>query len=789
MPPVSGPVGLPRNLPTSTRRYGSSQSDVTASDRTAPAKPRFHAPRAADYDAPVNRIRLLPEHVANQIAAGEVVERPASVVKELVENSLDAGPTRISVEIGAGGRSLIRVTDDGTGMSRDDALLCLERHATSKIRRAEDLASIATMGFRGEAIPSIASVSRFTLTTRERDDTSGEATQVVINGGKIIEVKAAASPSGTSVEVRQLFFNLPARRKFLRGEDTERAHIAHYLTLVALAFPQVGFAFVNDGRTSWQLPPVAWTDPAGRFAALRERLRQLHGADVPLLPVDLAAEVEEAREEIHGPLSEVHGPGAGGSSFRLGNPDPGIPPGDATPTSRFRLWGFIGAPGVSRGTRDEQHLFVNQRPVDNRGLNFALLEGYHTALMRGRYPVCCLFLEIDPAAVDVNVHPQKREVKFREEQAVRRLVAKAVRDTLLAFHGTAGGGRGFGGQVGTGAEENAPARHATSDASSLSEGGPASASPDLAALTSGSRSPGGEGLGGSGHAPGFHFAPPSEAPPAQTALPLSLKPRSLSPLHPTAADDVPPTAAALSAFPTVPGSSAFSPPSSTQPAPSTATAPLAHWSAGPLAHPPSGGAPVPLLHVPLRLVGVVGRLYVVLESDRGLVLLDQHAAHERILFEQMLARIETAQQAPSQRLLLPETVELTPRDADFVRRNLATLTRLGVGLSEFGERTFLLDALPPFVKAGNPKQFVFELIDALKSAGEGVNNARLGEDVVAKTVCRHAVKANDPLRGPELENLVNDLRRCTMPYTCPHGRPTLIEMNWRELEKKFGRTG
>lgn len=198
---------------------------------------------------------------------------------------------------------------------------------------------------------------------------------------------------------------------------------------------------------------------------------------------------------------------------------------------------------------------------------------------------------------------------------------------------------------------------------------------------------------------------------------------------------------------------------------------------------------MPLLHVPLRLVGVVGRLYVVLESDRGLVLLDQHAAHERVLFEQMLSRIEAESQAPSQRLLLPETVELSPRDADFVRQNLETLTRLGVGLSEFGERTFLLDALPPFVKAGNSRQFAGELIDALKAAGAGVNSARLGEEVVAKTVCRHAVKANDPLGMRELEGLVNDLRHCEMPYTCPHGRPTLIEMNWRELEKKFGRTG
>lgn len=229
----------------------------------------------------VNRIRLLPEHVANQIAAGEVVERPASVVKELVENSLDAGTTRIIVEIGAGGRSLIRVTDDGRGMSRDDALLCLERHATSKITRAEDLASIATMGFRGEALPSIASVSRFVITTREREDTSGEATQVVVNGGKIVEVKAAASPSGTTIEVRQIFFNLPARRKFLRAEETERAHIQHYLTLVALAWPQVGFSFVTDGRQAWQLPPVPWSSDADRFTALKERLRQLHGAETP----------------------------------------------------------------------------------------------------------------------------------------------------------------------------------------------------------------------------------------------------------------------------------------------------------------------------------------------------------------------------------------------------------------------------------------------------------------------------------------------------------------------------
>src|SRR5437762_2314813 len=234
----------------------------------------------------MNRIRLLPEHVANQIAAGEVVERPASVVKELVENALDAQASRVTVEIQAGGRSLIRVTDDGFGMSRDDALLCLERHATSKIQRAEDLASIGTMGFRGEALPSIASVSRFTLTTRERDAASPEGTQILINGGKIIEVKAAGSAPGTILEVRQIFFNLPARRKFLRTEETEAAHIQHYLTLAALAFPEVAFAFQKDGRTVWQLPAQKSSAEIGeRLPALRERLRALMG-EVKLLPVD-----------------------------------------------------------------------------------------------------------------------------------------------------------------------------------------------------------------------------------------------------------------------------------------------------------------------------------------------------------------------------------------------------------------------------------------------------------------------------------------------------------------------
>jgi DNA mismatch repair protein MutL len=661
----------------------------------------------------VNRIRLLSEQVANQIAAGEVVERPASAVKELVENALDAHPTQLTVEIMAGGRSLIRVTDDGTGMSRDDALLSLERHATSKIRRSEDLAAISTMGFRGEALPSIASVSRFTLTTREREGGSPEGTQIIIAAGKILEVKAAGIAPGTSVEVRQLFYNLPARRKFLRTEETEAAHIQHYLTLAALAFPEVAFTFKKDGRLVWQLPAVKIAnDGAGRAEALRERLRALYADQQRLLPVDLT---ESHAENIES--------------------DPRSPNTDFS----YRIWGFIGAPGVSRATREEQHLFVNRRPVENRGLNFAMLEGYHTALMKGRYPVCCLFLEINPAGVDVNIHPAKREVKFHQEGEVRRFVARAVKETLLKFHNVEQGER----------MQRPPLASTQTVLPKL----PTALQPSTEADTAAPKQqPLRMGFASVPESGGTVIAIPSPSvQPKVDNIPLpSSFPRGLTEKSPAPAE-------------------------ANAPASGTPTR-SSHWQ-----------STEPLLKVDLRLVGVIGKLYVVLESDRGLVLLDQHAAHERILYEQMLNRLEQNTQAPSQRLLLPETVELSARDAHFLREQLPVLTRLGVGLGEFGERTFLLDALPPFVKAADPRVFVRELVDQLKAAGQEVNTLRLGEHTVAKTVCRHAVKANDPLRGPELENLVEDLRRCAMPYTCPHGRPTLIEMNFKELEKKFGR--
>jgi DNA mismatch repair protein MutL len=535
-----------------------------------------------------------------------------------------------------------------------------------------------------------------------------EGAQIIVNGGTIAEVKVAGSAPGTSIEVRQLFFNLPARRKFLRTEETEAAHIQHYLTLAALAFPEVAFTFVKDGRNVWQLPAVkSGAATSSRIEALRERFRALLG-DEKLLSVNFSA-----------PLVDDGGSATPGETDIFENASPEKSE-IANRKSQIQIWGLIGSPGVSRATRDGQFIFVNRRPVENRGINYALIEGYHNSLMKGRYPVCCLFLEIDPAAVDVNIHPAKREVKFHREFEVRKIAAQAVNDALLAFH-------------------SEPAKP-----------GSTAKTPD---------------------APGeLKFAPEATAP----ALPDF--PEELKPAAPTAAQ-IPPAAQS-------PLKMGFSPESPVPPEPKAPSSPEpAPQSA--IRNPQS---PTPLLNVPLRLVGVIGRLYVLLESDRGLVLLDQHAAHERILFEQMLTRLEQNGFAPSQKLLLPETIELPPRDAQFLRDQLAVLTRLGVGLSEFGERTFLLDALPPFVNAADPRRFVFDLVDELRVAGREVNLARLGEHTVAKTVCRHAVKANDPLAGPELENLVADLRRCAMPYTCPHGRPTLIEMNYRELEKKFGRT-
>ena len=629
----------------------------------------------------MQRVRLLSEKVANQIAAGEVVERPASIVKELVENAIDAEATRIQVEVEAGGRSLIRVTDNGFGMSRDDALLALERHATSKIREATDLDSIRSMGFRGEALPSISSISRFCLTTKERGSVDPHGTRILVHGGKMIDVQAGTGAMGTRVEVRNVFYNLPARRKFLRTAETERSHIHHYLHWIALAYPQIGFTYKHDAKTIWQISPLA--KKSGTDAALDlllQRYRVLNGdaGNMLRLRAEGVFDVRDADRDL-----------------------------GKTCEQPIRLWGLIGAPGVSRSTRSDQHLFVNRRPIENRGLNRALMEGYHSSLMKGRYPVCCLFLDLSPQFVDVNVHPSKKEIKFRNEFGVRRFASESIRGCLREF------------------------------ARSLHPESQNSKKPDSTAPTS---SP---------------LPKPNKAP-----LPLPELSSSNSAVNPPAP---------------FPEDRDSSPILETQKTTGTKkNRPLIIKEL------------VPLLQVPLRLLGVIQKLYVVFESDRGMVIMDQHAAHERILFEQMMKQMELGD-APSQRLLIPETLELGALDAQFLKEQIKTLCRLGVGINEFGDHTFLLDALPPFAKVPDPRQFMLEVIDQLKRSGETVNTIRLGEEVIAQTVCKQAVKANDRLQGRELEQLLDALRHCDMPYTCPHGRPTLIEMPYSELEKKFGR--
>jgi DNA mismatch repair protein MutL len=586
----------------------------------------------------MSRIKLLPETLASQVAAGEVVERPASVVKELVENAIDAGARNIEVGIQRGGISLIRVIDDGCAMDRDDALLSLERYATSKIRSADDLAAVNTLGFRGEALPSIASVARFRLTTREHRALAG--TEIVVNGGRIETVRDAGEAPGTQIEVRSLFFNVPARRKFLRSESTETRHIEHEFFLHALSHPAIGFTFVRDDKFLLQLPIAS---------SIRDRIRDLYDAQL----------VEE--------LLEV------------------IPDGRNVGVS-----GWIGRAGVSRQTRTQQFVFINSRSVESSVITNALREGYHTALMKGQFPITFLSITLDPRNVDVNVHPAKREVRFRDPARVREAVVDAVQRTLSS------------------ARKNWREKFqpkVESEREGLKTPEPASSLPDL-------------------------VRPEPSLP--ETALQA---PRDLvSPQVVEPGRDRPPAD----------NGSSF------------------------------------------QIIGVLNRLYVLMENSEGLVLVDQHAAHERILFEELRRRMEE-QGVPSQRMLLPQIFSLPPRDAEWVERNIPTLQKMGIGIEDFGGNSFRIESIPAFLGVADAVKFLREIIDELKVTSRSSSPMRLGEDMIATTVCRHAVKANDPLRYPEIEKLIRDLLACELPYCCPHGRPTMIQISLAELEKKFGR--
>jgi len=598
----------------------------------------------------MSRIRLLPETVASQVAAGEVIERPASVIKELVENSIDAGARQIEIGIKRGGISLMRVIDDGCGMDRDDALLSLERHATSKIRSISDLESVGTLGFRGEALPSIASVSRFRLTTREPKADAG--TEIVVNGGKIDIVRDGGEAPGTQVEVRSLFYNVPARRKFLRAENTEARNIEHQLHLQAIGHADVAFIFARDDRVVFQLPASAM---------LNDRIRDLYGNELlaQLLPVN------------------------GGDS------------------NEIKISGLVGQAGLSRQTRSQQLVFVNGRAIDSPVITAAIREGYHTALMKGQYAVTFLFVDVDPGSVDVNVHPAKREVRFRDPNGIREAIVRAIQTTLASSRANW--------------QEKFRA--------------PIPASAGTAAVVSQI-----ERLGGS---------PPCELPQFETEFGLRGE-RSVD----------------------------------------VTTRPIEVNR--PHQQPKVDNNQQPRTPQQFQIIGVLNNLYVLMENADGLVLVDQHAAHERILFEELRRRMEE-QGVPSQKLLISQTFEVAPRDADWIEQNMPVLQKMGIGIESFGPNTFKIDSLPGFLKVTDGAQFMRKVIDDLKSASDRSSPLRLGEEMIASTVCRHAVKGNDPLRYLEVEKLIQDLLACDLPYCCPHGRPTMIQISTAELEKKFGR--
>lgn len=585
----------------------------------------------------MGKIRVLPEVVASQVAAGEVVERPASVAKELMENSLDAGARHLEVEVRGAGTALLRVTDDGVGMDREDALMALERHATSKIASAADLASVGTMGFRGEALPSIASVSEFTLRTRTAG--ASEGTEVTVRGGKLLHVREAGCAQGTTVEVKSLFFNVPARRKFLRSAATETAHLDRVVETVALARPDAALHYVRDGREVHRLPAAR---------SLMARVADLYGAE--------AAE--------------------------------GLLETGETESAGLRVSGLVSRPGVTRADRGRQFFFINGRCVESGFLAAGLREACGAMIEPGRHPSAFLHIVMDPRAVDCNVHPAKREVRFRNGGAVREAVRVAVEAALREAR----------------AEWLRPLR------------------PHVAARLS----------------PGA--APPAEV--VRVVPPAAHQPELPRPVLPE------PVLAAAA----VPGNAPSEPP------------------------------PVPAVRAQageFRLIGALSKRYLLLEGGEGLVLLDQRAAHQRILFEQ-LQRGAVA----SQRLLSPEVFELPPREHEAVAANLGVLAGAGFGVEVFGGRSLKVEALPDFLAGREPRR-VLEEFAAGWLAGAPARGR--DEEAARRAVARLAVDAGGARSDAEQRALVTQLLACELPYCDPEGRAVMLQFSWRELDRKFGR--
>jgi DNA mismatch repair protein MutL len=584
----------------------------------------------------MSRIHRLPQDLANQIAAGEVVERPASVVKELVENALDAGARRVSIAVELGGKKLIRVEDDGEGMDPDDARLAIERHATSKIAHADDLGSIQTLGFRGEALPSIASVSHCTLRTRARGAQGG--TEIKVNAGAIASIREVGAPEGTSIEVADLFYNVPARRKFLKSDTAETTQISRLATQLALGYPEVGFTLTSGSRTLLQCPPAG---------SLRDRVFQLFGDRPDLI---------EVRKE------------AGG----------------------LQIEGYVAALGDQGPVRGAQNVFVNRRIVKDRTIAHAIIEAYSVATIKERSPEVHLFLRIAPDRVDVNVHPAKAEVRFLEQSLVHQVVRRALGDAL-----------------------------------------------------------------GQGPAPEFQFAPVQVAPGEPTPM----------------------TIPGVLAGATVGNRWAPSDPLSLIPDPaSLITNPESR-----IANPEL----VPEIR-PMIPLGQFRDTFIIAVDDEGVAIIDQHVAHERVLFEQVMERL-TAGRMESQRLLTPILLELSPAQRDVLRQHGATLERFGMELEEFGGDSVRLSAVPALLDPAECEAAVRALAEDLEGLGGGTGVEEALRRIAATMACHAAVKANYPLTLDKMRYILEELRRTAYSSVCPHGRPVVLRLTRREIEKNFQR--
>jgi DNA mismatch repair protein MutL len=657
----------------------------------------------------MGRIRILSDLVANQIAAGEVVERPASVVKELLENSIDAGATRIRIEVEAGGRKLIRIADNGHGMVKDDALLAFERHATSKLHTSDDLLSIATLGFRGEALPSIASVSRLTLETRVAEEPAG--TLVEIAGGNILRVEDAGLPVGTTITLRDLFFNTPARRKFLKSEQTELSHIAALVTHYALVHPTKHFELHSATQALLIAPAVA---------NAADRLFQIFGKDTSNYMLPITAELDFARAGLPGPppwkREEDYTP-----------PDPGY----------LRITGFVSKPELQKLNRNSIYVFVNQRLIRDKLILHALSEAYRNILPPTSYPVVLLFLEMPPQEVDVNVHPAKTEVRFRQPSFVHDFVRDTVRTTLMQ------------------------ARPAASFATALTSG---PQGPSSSLLLDVSPLPGGDDA-----IPQPVFQPQSDPDPTSADTETFYAPPIKSPTFELAAPIVPPS----------PGRFAFS----------GHSIPVGYGQAEPANHEPAAPQQADTLSAlsTLKPLGQLRDSFILATNEEGLWLIDQHVAHERILFEKVLRERDT-EQAQRQRLLMPLLIDLLPAQMITFAEIAEELDRNGFEAEPFGPRTLAIKAAPVGLEGHELEQMLEEVLSIPDRNQQTENAEARRRRIAASIACHAAIKINQALDPTKIDWLLVELGKTEHPTACPHGRPIALRYSYKDIQKAFQRT-